>query len=226
MLDLLIREAEALALPCFDLVPATGDDQVIAYWGGSRSDLPGDFAGAESAYRSRKHVVSVDPALWKTLGLEGRGPFSLAIYTDRDGNERPDIVPDRSESWKDITFDAAVPLKAIESVSLPPLEAVILYGGPTIDDLLKEQGLRRWEYSGLVGEDAEAYQSYFHERSPLMMDVPPFARAGGWHVLWCDDDFYIPREMRLMLWTFEDSEPWYEVFLTPQNNHHIKERIT
>jgi hypothetical protein len=48
----------------------------------------------------------------------------------------------------------------------------------------------------------------------------------AWHVTWPNDDFYIPREMRLMVWTFKDSEPWYEVFLSPLRNYVIKSRTT
>jgi hypothetical protein len=58
------------------------------------------------------------------------------------------------------------------------------------------------------------------------MANPPFVRVGGWHTTWPDDDFFIPREMRLMLWTFQDSEPYYEVFLSPLLNYIVKDRIT
>ena len=29
-----------------------------------------------------------------------------------------------------------------------------------------------------------------------------------------------------MIWTFQDAEPWYEVFLSPLRNYVIKSRIT
>jgi hypothetical protein len=223
MLDLLIREAEALALPAYDLVPATSGEEVAAYWGGSRNDLPKKLVGA---YKSRQHVLSVDSALWESLGLVGRGPFALVLDTTRDDSEQAHTIPVSSGSLTSITFDGATPLKAVRSLSLPPLEAIALYGSPAVDTWLKAYGLNRWDYSGLIGKEEEAYRSYFYERSPLMSEAPPYARVGGWHLLWSDDDFYIPREMRLMLWTFECSEPWYEVFLTPLNNLLVKERIT
>ena len=225
MLDLLIREAEALALPCFDLVPAAGGDEVMAYWGGTRSDLPETlpFVGA---VLSTRHILSVDTTHWNALGLKGRGPFALAIQTMHDDSEHAVAFPVSSGTLAGISFEGAVPLQAVKSVSLPPLEAVLLYGGPAIDALLKDRGLHRWEYSDLSGEDAEEYRSYFSDRSPLLSDPSPFARVGGWHILWSDDDYYIPREMRLMLWTFEGSEPWYELFLTPMLNHAVKARIT
>jgi hypothetical protein len=223
MMEWAIQEAEALALPCFDLIPASRDEQPVAYWGGRRGDLPNKSAGA---IRSSKHILSVDYTLWDVLGLKGRGPFAVELQELRDGDERAVTLPVRSARVADVTFSGAVPLKAVRSVSLPPLEAVLLCGGPAVDAWLEERGLRRWEYAELTKEETEGYESYFYERCPLMSASPPFARVGGWHIHWSDDDFYIPREMRLMIWTFQDSEPWYEVFLTPMRNYVVKSRIT
>lgn len=218
MMEWAIQEAQALALPCFDLVPASEGDQPVAHWGGQREDLP---SRARGPIHSRHHILSVDGTLWDTLGLTGHGPFALVLE-----ESRAVTLPVRSARVADVAFPGAVPLKAVPSVSLPPLEALILYGGPAVDDWLKRRGLHRWEYSELPREETQGYETYFHERCPLMSASPPFARVGGWHILWSDDDFYIPREMRLMIWTFRDSEPWYEVFLTSMRNHVVKVRIT
>ncbi len=222
-MDWAIREAEALALPCFDLVPASRGDQPVAYWGGRRGDLPEKSVGA---IRSTEHLLSVDLSLWDALGLKGRYPFALALNELRDGDERAVAQEVRSASVTGVSFPGAVPLKAVQSISLPPMEAVLLYGGPAVDTWLAERGLRRWEYAELPRKETQGYEPYFNERCPLMSASPPFARLGGWHIRWSDDDFYIPREMRLMLWTFQDSEPWYEVFLTGMLNYVVKDRIT
>lgn len=226
MLDWAIREAEALALPCYDLVPASRDDRVVAYWGGARSDLPKELPAFVGAIRSREHILSVDSSIWAALRLEGRGPFALALEELDDDSERAIAMSVSSGDLARIDFVGATPLKAVPSVSLPPLEAVLLYGGPAVDTRLKDRGIHRWEYAELTDEETEDYSTSFQERNPLMSSTPPFARLGGWHLLWSDDDFYIPREMRLMLWTFEDSEPWYEVFLTPMLNYAVKSRAT
>ncbi len=226
MMEWAIREAEELTLPCFDLVPASQGDQVVAYWGGTRSDLAKTPPRVGHAVLSRKHILSVDSTVWDALGLKGRGSFALALDEMRDRGERAVALPVDSASMAGLTFVGAVPLKAVESVSVPPLEAVLLYGGPAVDAWLKGRGLRRWEYDYLNDDEREVYRSYFEDRNPLMSDAQPFARAGGWHLNWHSDDFYIPREMRLMLWTFRDSEPWYEVFLTSMLNLVVKARIT
>ena len=225
MMEWAIQEAEALALPCFDLVPVSRGEQPVAYWGGTRSDLAKKPRGVGSIL-SREHLLSVDLTVWDALGLKGRGPFALFLDELREGGEQADTLPVNSARVAAVTFAGAVPLKAVESVSMPPIEAVLLYGGPAVDAWLKGRGLRRWEYAELTTKDTEGYESYFYERCPLMSASPPFARAGGWHIDWSDDDFYIPREMRLMLWTFRDSEPWYEVFLTGMRNYVVKARLT
>ncbi len=228
MLDVLINEAKELALPCYDLIPASEGDEVLGHWSGKRSDLPEKFPSFVGAYKSRRHVLSVDATLFELLKLKGRGPFALTVDTrnDEDESEVAAAIPTSSGTLANVTFEGTIPLKAVPAFSLPPLEAVLLYGGPNIDTLLNGFGLRRWEYSDLIDNIAEEYRSYFYQACPLMAEEPPFARVGGWHLLWSDDDHYLPREMRLMLWTFQDSEPWYEVFLTPMLNHAVKERIT
>jgi len=102
----------------------------------------------------------------------------------------------------------------------------LLYGGAPVDEWLASQKLQRWEYSDVPSDARDCYLEYFNAQLPLFMETPPFARVGGWHLLWPDDYFYVPREMRLMIWTFQDSEPWYEVFLSPLRNYVIKSRIT
>lgn len=220
-----IQEAEALALPCFDLVPASQGDQTVAYWGGTRSDIGKKPRGA-SAILSREHLLSIDLTIWDALGLKGRGPFALFLEELHEGCERAVTLPVNSASVAGVTFSEAVPLKAVPSISLPPWEAVLLHGSPAVDAWLKDRGLRRWEYAKLAKDETQGYESYFHERRPLTSPSPPFARVGGWHIHWHDDDFHIPREMRLMLWTYQGSEPWYEVFLTGMLSYVVKTRIT
>jgi hypothetical protein len=87
MLDLLLREAEALALPCYDLVPASRGEPVAAYWGGSRADLPEELPAFVGAYKSTRYFLSVDFSLWESLDLVGRGPFTLAMLTTQDDSE-------------------------------------------------------------------------------------------------------------------------------------------
>lgn len=160
------------------------------------------------------------------MGLKGRGPLALSMITTVEDDERLHYANVSTDKLREVIFEDSVPLTSKPAISLPPLEALLLYGGRPVQEWLSTQGLQPWEYGEVAPEVRELYQRHFDPQLPLCMEHPPFARVGGWHVTWPDDDFYIPREMRLMLWTFEDAEPWHEVFLSPLKNYVIKSRIT
>ncbi len=225
-MDLLLKEAKELSLPCFDLRPARKGDRVVAHWAGRRSDLPEKLPEFVKAYKYQKHFLSVDQSLFDQLGLQGRGPLALCMATTAEDDEVLQHVNVSTGKLNEITFEGSIPLTAIPATAMPPLEALLLYGGPRIQGWLAGQKLQRWEYSDVNGDVRNRYLEHFNAQLPLCMEQPPFARIGGWHVLWPDDYFFIPREMRLMIWTFQDSEPWYEVFLSPLRNYVIKSRIT
>jgi hypothetical protein len=225
-MDILLKESEKLSLPCFDLVPAGKGDEVSAYWRGRRSDLPERFPKGVTAFKYQKHFLSVDQKLFDQLGLQGRGPLALSMFTTTEDDEKLCNVNVSTGKLNEISFEESIALTAKPATSLPPLEALLLYGGPAVQQWLSSQKLQRWDYSDVDSVVRDQYLKHFNPRLPLCMEQPPFARVGGWHVQWPDDDFYIPREMRLMVWTFQDSEPWYEVFLSPLRNYIIKSRIT
>src|SRR3974390_2155726 len=75
-MDVLLKESEALSLPCFDLVPAGKGDRVVAHWKGRRSDLPERFPKGVTAFKFQKHFLSVDQQIFDDLGLQGRGPLA------------------------------------------------------------------------------------------------------------------------------------------------------
>ena len=222
----LVKESAALSLPCFDLVPAGKGDEVVAYWGGRRSDLPEQLPEFVTAVKSQAHLLSVDQSLFEQLSLQGREPLALSMSTTADDDEGLDCVTVSTGRLSELVFEDAVPLAAVRATSLPPLQALLLYGGTPVQNWLSSQGLQRWDYEDVAEELRNRYRKLFDPQLPLFMERPPYARIGGWHIAWPDDDFYIPREMRLMIWTFQDSEPWHEVFLSPLRNYVIKSRIT
>jgi hypothetical protein len=225
-MHILVTESEALRQPCFDLVPARKDEPVVAHWGGRRSDLPESFPSFVTALKSQRHLISVEQELFDQVGLRGRGPLALSIVTTADDDERLDARSVSTSRLSDVVFEDSIPLTVKPAISLPPIEALLLYGGPAVQGWVSSQGIERWEYSAVSAEVRDEYLKHFNPQLPLCAEHPPVARIGGWHVLWPDDDFYLPREMRLMIWTFQDAEPWYEAFLSPQRNYVLKSRIT
>src|SRR5437016_1004401 len=111
-MDVLLKESEALSLPCFDLIPAGKGDRVVAHWKGRRSDLPERFPKGVTAYKYQKHFLSVDQQLFDELGLQGRGPLALSMFTSTEDDETLCNVNVSTDNLSEITFHGSVPLTA------------------------------------------------------------------------------------------------------------------
>lgn len=125
-MESLLKEASALALPCFDLIPATPGDRIVAHWGGRRADLPEEFPDFVKAFRSQKHFLSVEQDLFEQLGLQGRGPLALSMVTTAEDDDVLQHVNVSTGNLSDVAFDDSVPLTAKPAISMPPLEALFL----------------------------------------------------------------------------------------------------
>jgi hypothetical protein len=215
----LIAEGERLAKPSLLLNERPSDTGIVAYWGGrgrQGSRLPaGD-----------RHWITLDCAWLANHGIRVRGSLGVYEVDSRRKwpmpislDQRPDVPLSR------LGIQDGIPLYGHEAPSFPPFEAVCLYGGSVIDEWLDSLGAERTEYDALVmTELAASYQQEYRKRCPLFRDEYAAVLA-GWHTIWPDDEFYIPREMRLLLWTFRDAEPWIEVFERAPN-FPIRVRIT
>ena len=91
---------------------------------------------------------------------------------------------------------------------------------------LRSIGLERHQYQEAEGEPlALEYEGEFVRRAPLYAgDID--AVVGGWHKMWPEDDFFLPLEMRLLVATFRDAEPYREIWRSPVGNIHVREHIT
>src|SRR5208283_4274490 len=102
------------------------------------------------------------------------------------------------------------PLYGHEAVSFPPIMAVCLYGGVKVGEWIKSLGYERTDYDLIENTDlGQGYRQELMKRCPLYSNAYA-AVLGGWHAMWPEDHFYMPSEMRLVLWTFRDAEPWIE----------------
>lgn len=120
-----------------------------------------------------------------------------------------------------------IPLYATESFSFPPMEALCLYGGPVVEAWLDSLGLARTDYDAPridSDEHGQAYKRIYREHCPLY-SKDCWAVLGGWHAVWAGDDFYVPREMNLVVWTLREAEPWVEVF-ERMPNFMVKARLS
>ena len=205
MIRQLIAEAERLARPSFLLSRARSPADIVGWWRGMKRPVEGR--------KDDTHRISIDcgrlPA--RSGPIEGE----IGVYDVAPRWNWP--VPIHVEHVRTGTFDRvadATPLSGREALSLPPLEALCLYGGPPVEEWLASAGLERTDYEAAAALDvAREYQAHFHDHCPLYSVSGEVAAVlGGWHLMWPDDDFYIPAEMRLVVWTLWEAEPWIEVF--------------
>jgi hypothetical protein len=78
--------------------------------------------------------------------------------------------------------------------------------------------------NALPEEDYEKYMPIWQSNCPLYTEEAA-AILGGWHFPWPDGDWEELRETPLLLWTFDESEPWVEVWGGPAG-FRVIQRIT
>lgn len=217
--DAIISEGERIAMPCLLLSDAPSQYGVVGYWRGH---------GLEG-YRGRngdRHRVTFDCGWLARQGVRVAGSVALYDVDARWGWQTPLHVERFDAPLCGLRLAGGTPLFGREVASFPPLEAVCLYGGAAVVEWLASEGLHRTDYDcAAVTAVGEAYQRTYVARSPLTSGDEPHAILGGWHAIWPDDDFYLPREMRLVIWTLAEAEPWVEVFERSPNMP-VRLRIT
>ena len=200
----LIREAERIARPSLLLSEAASPHGAVAWWGGAA-------AGAARGRPDDTLRISIDVSWLAARGYALRGVLRVSDVALR-WNWRTPVHVEQDPAAALAPVAGAVPLTGREAASLPPFEALCLYGGAPVESWLLSAGLERTDYDrAAMLPEAGAYQEHYQRHSPLHSSGI-VAVLGGWHAMWPDDDYYLPREMRLVLWTLRDAEPWIEVF--------------
>ena len=190
---------------------------------------------------------------WLTIDCrylpEGVGPTSgcMSVYSDESECVAA-VAYDPSASL--LTPPGSQLLFAHPTVSMPPLDAVFLFGSKTVHEWLAEIGWKpewggevnfggwRSEWGGTVDlSDRKSRLAYSNvlraykkvakvENCPIPDHGPDvFAVLGGWHFPWPDGDWQELTAHPLVLWTKAESEPSIEVFRT-DNTFRTFHRIT
>lgn len=221
-LDDLIAEARALARP-HAVLSGNGEGRLAGYWRGERADRPNGVPEGARALKRYEHLLTVDEALLSELGISCPSPFCLFEVELQNGDAgcRVERVP----AFADTSCSGRA-LNSVYGTSWPPFEGICLYGSQKVADWLSSLGLERHQYAHVLGEAvALEYEDAWLEQSPFHSHEGDVV-VGGWHFVWPDDDFFMPLEMRLVLCTLAEGEPFREVWLSETGNLLIKERIT
>jgi hypothetical protein len=202
----IVAEGDRLAKPSLFLDETPTPTGIVAYWGG----------GGRVGYPGReddRHLITFDCRWLSQHGVRLQGSVGLYRVDSRWGWAQPLYLDRLSSPLGQLQMDGGTPLYGREMGSFPPIEALCLYGGPAVGEWLAAAGLDRTDYDVAATTGiGVAYQEEYRSSCPLYLQEQPVAVLGGWHASWPDDDFYLPREMRLVLWTFREAEPWIEVF--------------
>ena len=178
----------------------------MAYWGGEGRV---GYAGRPDDV----HRITFDCGWLSRHGVRVRGTVGVYDVHRRYGWAEPVYVDRVDAHLADVRMSGGTALYGREVASFPPFEALCLYGGPSVEEWLLTLGFDRTDYVAAMSTDiGEAYQEESCRRSPNALTPVPYAVLGGWHLMWPEDDYYLPREMRLACATLRDAEPWVEVF--------------
>ncbi len=215
----LIAEGHRLEKPCLYLTDEPNENGPVAYWGGEGpSNLPSGHLTWIGGYR---HWITLDSSWLTKQGNSAEGVISVFECLENEDFEGPEfpltegtVIYQHKTTLEDVEIEGQK-LYGVESRSFPPIDAVCLYGSEKVETWLREQNRKRTDYDALQGEIIDQYGDYWMERSPYSAPAlhdQYFAVMGGWHIHWPDDDFYMPKEMELVVWTFRDAEPYVEVW--------------
>ncbi len=216
IIDFLMEEAIRLTRPCTWLVPEPNSEGIAAVWGGAGIVNP--------PHEPHEHLMTFD---CRFLPLELQNlQGCISVYQDED-DEITELI--RHDSTRELPFEISlgINLYPFRTTSLPPLEAIFHFGSQKIQDLVSAQGWEGgWDYHIPNKSIEHAYLRAYQAQNPLYLKRNVFAILGGWHFPWADGDWEKMLDQELLLWTFQDAEPWVEVWRDKNKKFHRLGRIT
>jgi hypothetical protein len=213
----LLTEAERLARPCVHLRPNGSPGRYAAVWGGA--------GAATSLGNEFLHWLTVDCAFFPA-GLTPR-TGCLGVYTSETTRGRASGMVVHEPAARLSNGVGETRLYAEDARSLPPTDALFRFRSAALHEWLRENGWEPdWGYNVNFADKApvHAYERRYQSQYPLYSGGV-FATLGGWHFPWPDGDWEELLAGQLLIQTFENSEPWVEVWQWG-NGYRVIERIT
>jgi hypothetical protein len=223
-LDELLAEGEALTRPSWVLRTEPAETGIVGFWAGERGDMPDALPPEVTAFQGRRHILTLSESLLTEIGVR-QGPVSLFEWDSVKYGLTYRVESDSRLRFEDLSFSGE-PLYATAEPSFPPFTAVCLYGSERVARWLEENGLARHDYWRVTGSLETQYMDEWRRRSAFCRMAGDVI-VSGWHFLWPEDDFYIPPELKLVVLTLRDAEPWFEIWYSPKSmGFSVRERIT
>src|SRR5262249_45496048 len=142
--DELLAEGEALTRPSWILRTEPTDSGVVGFWGGERSDIPDALPPKVTAFRGRRHILTLSESLLAGIDVRN-GPVSLFEL----GSVKP-CLPSR------VGWDYGLRFKALSARGesfyatpdrrFPPSPAFVLWGRKKRSDRRRERDRNRHDY--------------------------------------------------------------------------------
>jgi hypothetical protein len=211
--DELIAAGRRLARACVYL--RTAGEDFAALWGGE-----GIVPCGDGPYR---HWLTIDcrhiPAGGSTLS------GMMSIYTNEEDCETGVVAVSDAPMPPDTA--GGTKLFAHPGRSLPPIDAVFKFGSPEVGRWLASNHWRpEWAYNANFPDrtPVDVYEREYQGELPLYRG-DAHAVLGGWHMPWPEGDWDELVDKRLIAWTFEEAEPWVEVW-EDEGGFRVIQRIT
>ncbi len=214
--DELIQEGRRFARPCVTLDNG-GTGEAVAVWGGA-----GTVPAPDGPYR---HWLSVGCRFLPQRPLGLSGVFS--IYSNEGDGETGVMAVDGSASISAIY--GGLLLFRRPALSLPPIDAVFLYGSAAVQEWLAGNAWRpgaAYNDKFPDRETARVYKNAWTNQCPLYQQRPPHAALGGWHMPWPEGDWPELSDKQLLAWTFKGAEPWVEAWADNEGQFAVIQRTS
>jgi hypothetical protein len=206
----------AISRPAIHLKTAQVDNApLVGVWGGM---------GWNQQDGDRRHWLTVDLSHHPNYSLVGY----LSIYERKVWKPtwfRIEYIGITTRSFDEIQGKL---LYGYQADILPPVHALYRFGSASVRQWLTDMD---WYSShGTYGNHDAKPIIDFYERK-LAENMPFFlsgihASLGGWSLPWTDDDWDDLQEHQYILCTYENAEPWVEVWKRPDGTFYEIERIT
>lgn len=149
-----------------------------------------------------------------------KGCLSLYAHESEDGAIAIDPSIDINTQTQAVPGH---PLYAHPFTSWPPIEAMYEFGSPTFKQWNSLSGRNQLERTTVF----DAYDKHLRMNNPLLgWPFGVYAALGGWSEPWPENDWYDLQEKRFVLFTYEDAEPYSEVWLDKDRNFQVIQRIS